>query len=133
MSRPEDLKYATTHEWARISDDGAFVVVGITDHAVEELSDLVHVELPEVGTRAEKDSRLGEIESTKTVSDLIAPVSGEIVEVNADIVEKENLDLISNSPFGDGWLVKIRIEGPEELDALLTAADYAAQLEAEMH
>lgn len=127
MSRPEDLKYNSTHEWIRV--EGELATIGITDYAVEQLSDLAFVDLPEVGTVVEKDSRCGEIESTKTVSDLIAPVSGEVVEVHAELVE--NLQQITDSPFENGWMVKIRMSDPGELASLLSAAEYAAHCEAE--
>jgi glycine cleavage system H protein len=129
MSRPADLKYTPTHEWVRVEGDVA--VVGITDHAVEQLSDLAFIDLPEKGAAAEKDSRFGEIESTKSVSDLIAPVSGEIIDVHADLVE--DLQKITSSPYGEGWMVKIRMSDPAELDTLLSAADYEAHVKSEEH
>ena len=129
MSRPDDVKYTVTHEWARL--EGDVVTVGITDYAVEQLSDLAFVDLPESGLSLEKGSRFGEIESTKTVADLIAPVSGEVVEANTEVVE--NLELLTHSPFEDGWLVKIRLSDPGELSGLMEAADYQAHVEAEDH
>ncbi len=127
--QPANLKYARTHEWVRVEGDVA--VVGITDHAVEQLSDLAFVDLPEKGTRAVKDERFGEIESTKSVSDLVAPVSGEIIDVNTEVVE--NLPLISSSPFDQGWMVRIRMSNRSELDSLLSAEDYAAHILTEEH
>jgi glycine cleavage system H protein len=127
MSRPHDLKYTPTHEWARV--EGDVVTVGITDYAVEELSDLAFVDLPQPGARVTKGARFGEIESTKTVSDLNAPVSGEVVEVNTEVAEK--LQLITHSPFEDGWMVKIRMANPAEVAALLSADAYAAHVESE--
>lgn len=129
MSRPQNLKYSRTHEWVRVEGDVA--VIGITDYAVEQLSDLAFVDLPDAGSRAEKDVRFGEIESTKSVSDLVAPVSGEITEVNTETVE--NLQLISSSPFDQGWLIKVRLSNPEELKGLLSAGDYAEHLKHEEH
>jgi glycine cleavage system H protein len=123
------LKFAPTHEWVRVEGDVA--VVGITDHAVEQLSDLAFVDLPEKGTKAERDVRFGEIESTKSVSDLVAPVSGEIIDVNTEAVE--NLQLISSSPFDQGWMVRIRMSNRSELDSLLSAEDYAAHILTEEH
>jgi glycine cleavage system H protein len=129
MARPTDLKYTPSHEWVRVEDGVA--VIGITDHAVAELSDLAFVDLPEKGMQVEKDTRFGEIESTKSVSDLIAPVSGEILAVHDELVE--NLQLISDSPFDEGWMVRIRMSDPSELESLLSAADYAAHIEREKH
>jgi glycine cleavage system H protein len=129
MSRPANLKYTPTHEWVRVEGDVA--VVGITDHAVEALSDLAFVDLPEKGTAVEKDTRFGEIESTKAVSDLIAPVSGEVIDVNTLIVEE--LQRISSSPYDEGWMIRIRMSSPAELDTLLSAADYEAHLKSEEH
>jgi glycine cleavage system H protein len=129
MSRPVDLKYTPTHEWVRVEGDVA--VVGITDHAVEQLSDLAFIDLPEKGAAAEKDTRFGEIESTKSVSDLIAPVSGEIIDVNTDLVE--DLQRISSSPYDEGWMIKIRMSNPSELGTLHSAADYDAHLKTEEH
>ncbi|MCZ6792851.1 MAG: glycine cleavage system protein GcvH [Planctomycetota bacterium] len=129
MSRPDDVKYTVTHEWARL--EGDVVTVGITDYAVEQLSDLAFVDLPESGVSLEKGSRFGEIESTKTVADLIAPVSGEVVEANTEVVE--NLELLTHSPFADGWLVKIRLSDPGELSGLMEAVAYQAHVDAEDH
>jgi glycine cleavage system H protein len=118
------LYYTSTHEWAEVSGD--IVTVGITAYAVEQLSDLVFLELPKVGARATKEDPFGEIESTKTVSELNAPVSGKIVEVNSGLVS--NLDAIKDSPYDDGWMVKIKLRDPEELKDLLSALEYAELL-----
>jgi glycine cleavage system H protein len=129
MALPENLRYTPTHEWVRV--EGETAVVGITDYAVEQLSDLVFVDLPEKETEVDKDSRFGEIESTKTVSDLISPVSGTITDVNSAI--ENNLDLIKDSPYEKGWMLRIRMSSPEEVMTLLTAADYQKQIDAEGH
>ena len=129
MARPNDLKYTATHEWVRV--EGDIATVGITDHAVEQLSDLAFVDLPEEGRDAKKGGRFGEIESTKAVSDLISPVSGKIVAVNTEVVE--NLQLISNSPFEEGWLIRVRMSDPSELDSLLSAQEYEASIQVEEH
>ncbi len=129
MTRPTDLKYTPTHEWLRV--EGKVATVGITDFAVEQLSDLVFIDLPKVGVQVTKDSRFGEIESTKTVSDLISPVSGKIVAVNDELTE--HVDLISQGPFGKGWMLKIEMTKPTEAGELLSAADYQKQLDAEDH
>ncbi len=126
MARPEDLRYTPTHEWVRV--EGDIATVGITDFAVGELSDLVFVDLPSVGESVEKDARFGEVESTKTVSDLIAPVSGTVVSVNSGLVDHP--EIISQSPFEEGWMIKVRMSKPDEADLHLRAAEYQAQLDA---
>lgn len=118
--RPDDIKYARTHEWVRIENDIA--TTGITDHAVKELSDLVYVDLPEVTDLLEQRQPYAEVESVKAVSDVYAPLSGEIVEVNESI--GDDLDLISKDPFGAGWFVKFRVSHPEELENLLSKDEY---------
>jgi len=118
---PDDLKYTLTHEWVRIKDKVG--TVGITDFAQHQLGDVVFVEFPKVGVKFEKGSNVGEIESVKAVSDLIMPLSGEIVEINERIVN--NPELINSKPFDDGWLIKIEISHPGEIDELLPADKYA--------
>ncbi|MBN1442672.1 MAG: glycine cleavage system protein GcvH [Planctomycetes bacterium] len=127
MSRPDDVVYTRTHEWARI--EGETATVGITDHAVEQLGDLVFIDLPEVGSRVRLGESFGEIESTKTVSDLVAPLSGEVVEVNSEAAE--SVDLVSRSPFEEGWLIKIRSTDAAERSGLLSAAEYEVHVESE--
>ena len=129
MARPDDIKYTPTHEWVRVEGDVA--IVGITDFAVEELSDLAFIDLPAKGVKAQKGERFGEIESTKSVADLVAPVSGEIVDVNVTL--PDNLQKISDSPFDDGWMIRVRMSDPGEVDSLLTAKEYGAQLKAQEH
>jgi glycine cleavage system H protein len=118
--QPEDLKYSTTHEWARA--DGEIVTVGISDHAQSELGDVVFVELPAVGTKIGKGDVLGTVESVKTVSDLISPVSGEIMEINEALPETP--ELVNDDPYSAGWLVKIKLDAPNELDELMSAEQY---------
>ena len=129
MARAEDLKYTSTHEWVRV--EGDIATVGITDYAVEQLGDLAFVDLPEQGTSTAKDARFGEIESTKAVSDLISPVTGEIVEVNTEVID--DVERISDSPFDRGWLIRIRMSDASELESLLTAAEYAERIQVEEH
>jgi glycine cleavage system H protein len=129
MARPQDLRYASTHEWVRV--DGRIATVGITDHAVHELSDLVFIDLPKKGRELRREEVFGEIESTKTVADLYAPVSGKVVEVHAEVAD--DLDLIKSSPFGDGWLIRIEMSNPGEIDKLLSAAAYDQSLKSEEH
>lgn len=117
---PEDRKYTREHEWVQVEDGVA--VVGITDYAQRELGDVVFVNLPAVGTRVKQFERFGEIESVKAVSDLYAPVSGEVTEVNPRLSSEP--ELVNRSPYGDGWMVKIRLEDPAELNNLLSAEEY---------
>ncbi len=114
------LKYAKTHEWLHIAGDVG--TIGITDFAVKELTDLVYVGLPNVGKHFSKGEVFGEIESVKAVSDLYAPVSGEVIEVNSNL--PNDLDALSQDAFGRGWLVKLRLNNPTEASALLDAAAY---------
>lgn len=124
---PEDRKFLESHEWALLT--GEIVTVGLSDFAVKHLSDLVFIQLPEVGEKVEQGERLGEIESVKAVSDINAPVTGEVVEVNSAVVD--NLDLIANDCYNDGWLVKIQMDDSAEYDNLLSPEDYATQIEKE--
>ena len=112
-------RFAKTHEWARPEADG-LVTVGISDYAVAALTDLVFMQLPTVGKKVKAGESIGEIESVKAVSDIYAPVSGEIVEVNASLPDR--LETLGSDPFGDGWLVRIRPDDPAELDRLLELA-----------
>ena len=120
MSRPDGLLYTSSHEWVRI--DGDVATVGITDHAVEALGDLAYVDLPETGLQLEKGKTFGEIESTKAASELFAPLSGEVLEVNDEL--EENLHRITDAPFDAGWLIKIRVLNPQETESLLDDAGY---------
>ena len=122
MSVPEDLQYTRTHEWVRIEDDVA--TIGITDHAQEELGDVVFVELPESGGTFEAGDSFGAVESVKAVSDLYAPVGGEVVEVNEALNDAP--EKINEEPYGDGWIIRLRIS--EEAD-LLSAEEYEKVLE----
>lgn len=123
--RPDDRKYLKSHEWAK--PDGDVTVVGISDYAVSHLSDLVFLDLPAVGTEVTADETFGEIESVKAVSDLYAPVSGEVVEINEDL--PDNLDRLGEDPFGAAWMIKVKTTA--ESANLMTAADYEKHLEAE--
>ncbi|MBI3272113.1 MAG: glycine cleavage system protein GcvH [Planctomycetes bacterium] len=118
--RPADLKYTESHEWVRLDRDEA--VIGITDYALSELSDLVHIELPDVGVSVDQDAPFGEVESVKAVSDLVAPLTGQVIAVNEEVVQ--DLDLLAEDPFEEGWLVKIHVDDPSELEALLSATEY---------
>ena len=116
----DTLKFADTHEWARVEDD--VVVVGVSAYAVEKLTDIVYVELPEPGTQVEAGAAFGEIESVKAVSDLASPVDGEVIERNDRLADDPTL--ISNDPYGTGWMVKIRAADLSGLDRLMALADY---------
>jgi glycine cleavage system H protein len=118
---PDNLKYAKTHEWVRI--DGDVATIGISDFAQKELGDVVYVDLPEVGRVLAKDETLGSVESVKTVSDLYAPVGGEVVEVNQALGSQS--ELINNDPYGKGYILKIRMADASQADSLLTPTDYA--------
>ena len=126
---PNELKYATTHEW--VYPDGEMTVVGITDFAVKTLTDLVFLELPVVGTVVKAGEPFGEVESVKAVSELLAPVSGEIVEVNTSVTD--DLDCLSKDPYGAGWLVKIKMTDPSQLETLLDFAAYEKQCKENEH
>ena len=122
---PGDLKYTREHEWVRV-EDGGLARVGITDFAQEHLGDVVYLDLPEVGATVRQFEKMGEIESVKTVSELIAPVSGEVVAVNPKL--KDTPTLVNEDPYGEGWLIHTRLSAPAEVDGLLTAAEYAAHV-----
>jgi glycine cleavage system H protein len=124
---PEEFRYTKDHEW--VKPEGDIATVGITDHAQSELGDIVYVDLPKVGSKIEKGKTLGSVESVKAVSDIYAPVSGEVTEVNellAPSPEKLNSD-----PHGEAWLVKLRMSAPDEIKQLLSAADYQTYIQAE--
>jgi glycine cleavage system H protein len=127
MEFPQQLKYTKDHEWARI--EGNRVVVGITDFAQEELGDVVFVELPEVGTSIEAAGTFGVVESVKAVSDLYAPVSGTIVEVNS--VLEDRPELVNQSPYGEGWMIVIEASNAAELQQLLSADEYRTYVDQE--
>jgi glycine cleavage system H protein len=124
MNIPEDLKFAETHEWVRVTDD--IGTVGITDHAQAELTDVVFVEPPKVGAKFSAHETAAVVESVKAASDIYTPLSGEIVETNETL--SENASLLNTDPYGAGWIFKIRIADPAELDALKNAAAYRAQI-----
>lgn len=127
MNHPENLKYTKEHEWVRMEDDGV-AVVGITDFAQSELGELVYVEVDTVGDSIDRDEVFGTVEAVKTTSDLFMPLSGEVLEFNSELDESEgdNPGLINTDPYEEGWIVKIKISNPEELEDLL---DHAAYME----
>lgn len=123
---PPDLKYTATHEWARMEEGTNIVTVGVTDYAVKQLSDIVFLELPAAGDNLKKGSPFGAVESVKAVFDLNSPVTGRVAEVNQ--VLTGNLDLLSADPYGQGWMVKLRLGNRDEFRTLMNAADYEASL-----
>ena len=127
MSTPEDNRYAKSHEYVHV--EGEIGTIGITDYAQKELGDVVFVELPQVGTQLEATDELGSIESVKAVSELFAPVSGEVVEINEALAEKP--ELVNTDPYGDGWMIKIRLSDPTEVDELMNAEEYEEYVERE--
>ena len=123
-SYPDDLKYHREHDWARIEGDEA--TCGITWFAQDALGELVHFEPPAEGSSVSKDASYGEVESVKAVSDVIAPLSGEILEVNQKVVDAP--ETVNEDPYGEGWLIRIRLSNPAEVDSLLDAAEYKTHL-----
>ncbi len=123
-SYPDDLKYHREHDWARIEGDEA--ICGITWFAQDALGELVHFEAPADGSTAAKDASYGEVESVKAVSDVIAPLSGEILEVNQKVVDAP--ETVNEDPYGEGWLIRIRMSDPSEVDSLLDADAYQQHL-----
>ena len=119
-SYPDDLRYHPEHDWARIDGDEA--VLGITWYAQDALGELVHFEPPEAGSSVAKDGIYGEVESVKAVSDVVSPLSGEVLEVNQAVVDGP--ETVNEDPYGEGWLIRIRLADPSEIDALLDAAAY---------
>ena len=118
---PEELLYSSDHEWAL--EEAGVVTVGITHHAQDALGDITYVELPEVGTELEKGDEFGEVESNKSVSQLYAPVDGEVVEINEEL--DDSPEVINDDPYGAGWMVKIRLSAPDQLSELMNAEIYA--------
>ena len=124
---PDNLKYNESHEWVKPEDDIA--TIGITDYAQSEIQDIVYVELPEVGTQLTHKTEFGVIESVKAAFDLYAPVSGEVIEANETLLDAP--EQVNESPYDDGWFLKIKMTDPSELDNLLDADSYQAHIEAE--
>ena len=121
MTNPSDLRYIKEHDWVRVDDDG-LATFGITDHAQDSLGDVVFVDLPDPGSQVAQSESFGEIESVKAVSELIAPVSGTVVEHNEAVVDAP--ELVNESPYEDGWLLKVAVADASELDGLMSAEEY---------
>jgi len=124
---PEDNRYAKSHEYLHVEGDTG--TIGITDYAQKELGDVVFVELPQVGTQLDANDELGSIESVKAVSELFVPVSGEVIEVNEALADKP--ELVNTDPYGDGWMIKIKLSDASEADELMTAEEYDEFVERE--
>ena len=129
MNIPDLLKYTNEHEWIRLEDDDV-VVVGITDFAQSELGELVYIEVDTVGDTIEKDEVFGTVEAVKTTSDLFMPLSGEILEFNPELDENDgdNPGIVNEDPYGEGWIVKIKISDPSQIEELLDAASYGEMI-----
>ncbi|MDA1004735.1 MAG: glycine cleavage system protein GcvH [Chloroflexi bacterium] len=127
MEFPAELRYTTEDEWLRIDDDVA--TIGITDFAQDQLGDVVYVEVPDVGRMLTTGEAFGVIESVKAVSDLFSPIAGEVIARNDALTEQP--ELVNSSPYGDGWMIRVRMSAPAEIDALLTADAYRARLPAD--
>lgn len=124
---PDDLYYSKDHEWIRV--DGDRGTVGITDHAQQQLGDVVYVELPAVGTSYKQGETFGSVESVKAVSELYVPVAGEILEVNAALADRP--EVVNTDPHGDGWMVVVRVDSPDELGGLMRSSDYETYVQEE--
>jgi glycine cleavage system H protein len=126
-SIPEDNRYAKSHEYVHV--EGEVATIGISDYAQKELGDVVFVELPQVGSQLDAADELGSIESVKAVSELFSPVSGEVIEVNEALADKP--ELVNTDPYGDGWMIRIRLKDASETDELMTAEEYEEYIEKE--
>ena len=126
MEFPDTLHYTKEHEWIRLEADGAAATIGITDFAQSELGDIVFVELEPVGSEIDRDDTFGSVEAVKAVSDLFMPLSGTITAHNEEI--ESNPELVNEDPYGAGWMIKITLSDPGEVDGLLSAADYAERV-----
>jgi glycine cleavage system H protein len=125
LAFPDDRRYTAEHEWARLED--GLVTVGITSYAAEQLGDVVYVELPEVGRKLESMKPFGVVEAVKTVSDLYAPIAGEVVEVNNALSDQPGI--VNEEPFGDGWMIRVKPSNPQELDKLMSHVEYEKHTE----
>jgi len=120
MEAPPGLKYSKEHEW--VAAEESMATIGITDYAQEQLGEIVYIELPSVGEKVSKDDPFGVVESVKAVSDIYAPVSGTVLEVNEDLAESP--EVVNEDPYGDGWLIKVRVSDPADLDDLMDNEEY---------
>ena len=118
---PSELRYTTEHEWVRVEDDGT-ATIGVTFFAQDQLGDVVYIVLPSVGATLQKDTRMGEIESVKSVSDLFVPISGEVIEANQEVIDHP--ERVNEDPHGAGWMLRVRMSDPSEVERLLTGEQY---------
>jgi glycine cleavage system H protein len=125
LHHPSDLKYSETDEWVRVQGDEA--TIGITDYAQDQLGDIVYIELPDVGQSVAAEAKFGDIESVKATSELISPISGEVVKVNEDL--KDHPEEINDDPYGKGWMIVVKFSNPAEFDQLMTADEYLKYLQ----
>lgn len=125
---PSELKYAPTHEWIRLEENGE-VVIGITEHAQDLLGDMVFVELPEVGRNLDASEECAVVESVKAASDIYAPVSGEVIAINEEL--EDSPELVNSDPYGDGWLFRVKLADETDLEELLSASDYQSAIDEE--
>lgn len=125
---PNDLKYLSSHEWLRLEADGT-AYIGITDHAQEQMGDLVYVECPEVGSTFEAGDEAGVVESVKAASDIYCPVAGKVIAVNEQL--EDTPELVNSDPYGDGWMFRIKVSDVSEMEEMLSAQEYQAQIEEE--
>ena len=124
MNIPSDLKYTKDHEWVRVEGDTA--TIGVTDYAQSELGDIVYIEIETEGETLDREDVFGTVEAVKTVSDLFMPVGGEVIEVNASLADEP--ETVNSDPYGNGWMIKIKVSDASELDDLLSADDYKAEI-----
>jgi glycine cleavage system H protein len=127
MNLPENLKYTKEHEW--IKEEGNILTIGITDYAQDSLGDIVYLELPEEGTEIAKDDTFGVVESVKAVSDLYSPATGEVTEVNDSLVDSP--EVINDDPYGEAWMIKVQVEGPDAITETMTNEEYKKYVEEE--
>ena len=123
---PSELKYASSHEWARLESDGT-VVVGITDHAQEALGDIVYIELPEMGAAVDAGAEVAVVESVKAASDIYSPITGEVVEINPALEDEP--EAVNSSPYADGWLFRVKVGSTDELEEMMDADGYQAAVD----
>lgn len=125
MNYPEELKYTKDHEWVRV--EGDIVTIGITDYAQSELGDIVYVEIETEGEELDQEEVFGTVEAVKTVSDLFMPLSGEVIEFNESLEDAP--ETVNDDPYGEGWMIKVKISDPNQLEALMSASDYTSMVE----
>lgn len=124
MNFPEELRYTKDHEWVRV--EGEYAYIGITDFAQSELGDIVYLEVNTVGENLSREEVFGTVEAVKTVSDLFMPLTGQVVEVNEKL--EGNPDFVNNDPYGEGWMVKVKMDNPSEVDSLMSSSDYKQEI-----